>query len=242
MTGLQPPAAAVTRGVLVGAAAVATLAAWAAFARMALVTPHHHDATGRAFLASVVMWQAMVVAMMTPTVLPWIAAYATLVAPADGSRNWRAIGAFTGGYFAVWLAYSAGAAWLQMGLARAGLLMGDRVSTTLGALVLVSAGAFQFVPLKGACLAHCRNPLSYFLARWRNGPIGGFRLGVSHGAYCLGCCWLVMLTALAMGVMNLAWMAVLTVVVALEQVAPAGVWVGRAGGVLLIAWGAWLLA
>ena len=108
--------------------------------------------------------------------------------------------------------------------------------------MLVSAGAFQFVPLKGACLAHCRNPLSYFLARWNNGPIGGFRLGVSHGAYCLGCCWLLMLTALAMGVMNLAWMAVLTVVVALEQVAPAGVWVGRAFGVVLIAWGAWLLA
>jgi predicted metal-binding membrane protein len=108
--------------------------------------------------------------------------------------------------------------------------------------VLIAAGAFQFMPLKGACLAHCRSPLGYFIARWQDGPIGGFRLGLSHGAYCLGCCWLVMLTALAMGVMNLAWMAVLTMIVALEQVAPGGIWLGRGFGVLLIAWGACGLA
>ena len=98
------------------------------------------------------------------------------------------------------------------------------------------------MPLKGACLAHCRSPLGYFIARWQDGPIGGFRLGLSHGAYCLGCCWLVMLTTLAMGVMNLAWMAVLTMIVALEQVAPGGIWLGRGFGVLLIAWGACGLA
>lgn len=237
----EPSTAAVTRGVLVAAAILATLAAWAALAGASLFTPHHHGSALPAFAAGVAMWLLMVVAMMTPTVLPWIAAYATLVAPTSGTRSWRDLGAFTGGYFAVWLVYSVGAAVLQMGLARAQLLMGDRVGTALGALVLVAAGAFQFAPLKGACLAHCRSPLSYLLARWQNGPMGGFRLGVSHGGYCLGCCWLVMLTALALGVMNLAWMAVLTVMVATEQVAPAGIWMGRVFGVLLIAWGAWLL-
>jgi predicted metal-binding membrane protein len=237
----EPSTAAVTRGVLVAAAILAALAAWAALAGAAFFTPHRHGSTASLFLATVVMWLSMAVAMMTPTVLPWIAAYARLVAPSDKTTAWRAIGAFTGGYFAVWLVYSMVAATLQMGLARAGLLMGDRVGAVLGGSVLVAAGAFQFAPLKGACLAHCRNPLTYFLARWHDGPLGGFRLGVSHGAFCLGCCWLVMLTALAMGVMNLAWMAVLTVVMALEQTAPAGVWVGRACGLLLVAWGGWLL-
>ncbi len=231
---------AVTRAVLVSAAVVTTLAAWTALAGTALFTPHHHAATVPAFAAAVVMWLAMVVAMMTPTVMPWILAYATLVTPAGGPRSWRAIGAFTAGYAVVWLGYSVLAAALQTTLARAGLLVSDQVGARLGGAVLVAAGVFQFLPLKGACLAHCRSPLGYFVARWRDGPIGGLRLGLAHGLYCLGCCWLVMLTALAMGVMNLAWMAVVTAVVVLEQVAPAGPLVARLCGVGLIGWGVWL--
>lgn len=230
-----------TRAVLVSAAAVATLAAWAALAGAAFSTPHRHPVTTPALAATVVMWLAMVVAMMTPTVLPWVLAYATLVAPAGGARPWRAIAAFCGGYALVWLGYSVAAAAVQTALARAGWLVGDRVGTRLGGAVLMAAGLFQFLPLKGACLAHCRSPLSYFIARWQDGPIGGLRLGLAHGAYCLGCCWLVMLTALAMGVMNVAWMAVLTAVVVLEQVAPGGRWVSRVCGAGLLAWGAWLL-
>lgn len=234
--------ATVVRGGLTAAAIVAIGSAWAAVAGADFLTPHLHTTGAGAFPPAVAMWQAMCVAMMTPTVVPWIAAYARLVAPAGGAPAWRASAAFTGGYFAVWLGYSSLAAALQVALAAAGRLAGDRVGTGIAGLVLVSAGAFQFVPIKDACLAHCRNPLSYFLARWNNGPVGGFRLGVSHGAYCLGCCWLLMLTALALGVMNLAWMGALTVVVALEQLAPWGVWVGRAFGLGLVAWGAWLLA
>ena len=157
-------------------------------------------------------------------------AYATLVTPVKGARPWRATGVFTAGYLIVWLAYSVVAALLQVTLARAGLLLDDRLATALGGVVLVVAGAFQFMPLKGACLAHCRSPLSYFIAHWKDGPIGGLRLGLAHGAYCLGCCWLVMLTALAMGVMNLTWMALLTLIVVVEQVAPGGMWVGRMCG------------
>lgn len=232
---------AVTRGIVVVAAAVAALAAWALMGSATVLMPHHHVVTPLAVAATVLMWLAMVVAMMTPTVLPWILAYATLVTPVAGARPWRAIAAFTTGYLTVWFGYSLAAAGLQMALARAGLLLGDRVGTALGGALLIAAGAFQFMSLKAACLAHCRSPLSYFIARWLDGPIGGLRLGFSHGAYCLGCCWLVMLTALALGVMNLAWMAVLTVVVMLEQVAPGGVWVGRVCGVGLIAWGGLVL-
>src|SRR5678815_1456869 len=97
---------------------------------------------------------------------------------------------------------------------------------------------FQFAPIRQACLTHCRNPLSYLLSRWHGGPPAAFRLGAVHGAYCLGCCWLLMLTGFAVGLMNLAWMAVLTIVVAVEQTAPGGVWLGRLFGVGLAAWGA----
>jgi predicted metal-binding membrane protein len=232
---------AVTRGILVTAATAATLAAWALVGGSTLLMPHQHTAAP-AFAAALLMWLAMVVAMMTPTVLPWILAYATLVTPADGTRPWQAIAAFATGYLTVWFGYSVTAAALQMTLARTGLLLGDRLGAALGGTVLIAAGVFQVMPLKAACLAHCRSPLSYFIARWRDGPIGGLRLGLSHGAYCLGCCWLVMLTALAMGVMNLAWMAVLTAVVVLEQVAPGGLWVGRVCGAGLLGWGVWLIA
>lgn len=237
----SPVSLAVAHGILVAAAAAATLAAWAIVGGSTLLLPHHHVVTPLAFVATVLMWLAMVVAMMTPTVLPWILAYATLVTPVSGTRPWRAIAAFTAGYLTVWLGYSAAAAAVQVALARAGLLLGDRVGTALGGAMLIAAGVFQFMPLKSACLAHCRSPLSYFIARWRDGPIGGLRLGLSHGAYCLGCCWLVMLTALAMGVMNLAWMAVLTAVVVLEQVAPGGRWVTRICGAGLLGWGVRLL-
>jgi predicted metal-binding membrane protein len=107
--------------------------------------------------------------------------------------------------------------------------------------VLVASGVSQFVPLRQACLSHCRNPLTYFLARWRDGPAGGFRMGAVHGAFCLGCCWMIMLSGFALGVMNLAWMAVLTAMVCLEQLAPNGVWLGRAFGAGLAVWGLVLL-
>ena len=112
---------------------------------------------------------------------------------------------------------------------------------TLAGVLLVAAGLSQFLPLKRACLSHCRNPLTYFLARWKNGPTGGFRLGLTHGAYCLGCCWLVMLSGFGVGLMNLAWMALLTVVLCLEQVAPGGERIGQAAGLGMAAWGLALL-
>jgi predicted metal-binding membrane protein len=149
--------------------------------------------------------------------------------------------AFAGGYFVIWLGYSAAAAALQLGFERLVLLAGDRLVVPLAGAVLIGAGVSQFLPLKQACLAHCRNPLTYFLARWKHGPTGGFRLGAVHGAYCLGCCWLVMLTGFSMGVMNMAWMAVLTVVLAAEQVTPRGERLGRFFGVGLAAWGLTLL-
>ncbi|HQZ40355.1 MAG TPA: DUF2182 domain-containing protein [Vicinamibacterales bacterium] len=219
------------------AAGIATLAAWLWLAGAASVAPHVHTVEPAAFGLAVVMWQAMIVAMMAPVVAPWVAAYARLLAPEGGGATARRTASFAGGYFLVWLAYSVAAAALQLALQQLGALTVGVVARPLAAAVLICAGAAQFLPLKRACLTHCRNPLSYLIARWRNGPPSGLRLGAVHGAYCLGCCWLLMLTGLAMGVMNLAWMAVLTVIMVIEQTAPGGPWIGRAFGVVLLGWG-----
>lgn len=176
----------------------------------------------------------MVVVMMAPTAWPWLRAYATLAAPSPAARSWRSGATFALGYLGVWVPYSLAMAALQLWLASIGALAGDRLSAGAGGAVLVAAGLYQFAPLKSACLTHCRNPLTYFLAHWHDGPVGGVRLGLAHGAYCLGCCWAVMLTAFAMGVMNLWWMAALTVGVAAEQLTPWGVWVARALGTALV--------
>jgi predicted metal-binding membrane protein len=113
------------------------------------------------------------------------------------------------------------------------------MTPSAGAAVFAVAGVYQFVPLKRACLTHCRTPLAYFLTRWRNSPPGVFRMGFDHGLYCVGCCWALMTTALAVGVMNLWWMAALAAVALLEQVAPYGATLRRPlGGALLVA-GLW---
>jgi predicted metal-binding membrane protein len=106
--------------------------------------------------------------------------------------------------------------------------------------VLIGAGLFQFTLLKRACLTHCRNPLSFLLARWNNGPIGGYRLGLSHGWFCVGCCWALMATTLVVGMSNLWWMLAVTAAVFVEQVVPRGHLLRVPLGVALV--GAGLLA
>jgi predicted metal-binding membrane protein len=182
------------------------------------------------FIVAVLMWQAMMTAMMAPTVIPWLGAFHRF---ADRSqtlaRRAVATGAFASGYLVVWLAYSVCAAAAQSALQEIGVLdpqggMSGQVSagSHLRGAVLLAAGLFQLAPLKRACLTHCRNPLTYFIATWRGGAVGGFRMGLGHGAYCVGCCWALMATALALGAMNLWWMAALTSAVFVEQVVPRG--------------------
>ena len=159
-------------------------------------------------------------AMMAPTVMPWLTAVHRFTdRSVTRAGRFGATAAFASGYLVVWLAYSVCAAAAQVALQ-----MFESVSagSHVRAAVLVAAGLFQLAPLKHACLTHCRNPLTYFLTRWRSGPVGGFHMGLGHGAYCVGCCWALMATALALGVMNLWWMAALTAAVFVEQVVPRG--------------------
>ena len=142
------------------------------------------------------------------------------------------------------LGFSLAATLAQWALERAALLSPMDMtinSRLLGGLLFLAAGLYQFTPVKLACLSFCRSPLDFIVNHWRDGPGGALRMGMTHGLYCLGCCWILMLLLFAGGVMNLLWVAVLAIVVLIEKLS-AGPWIGRIGGVLLPPTAIWLLA
>ena len=187
-----------------------------------------------------VMWAVMMAAMMLPSAAPMILLYAAIARARHERGEWAAAsGVFVLGYIAIWSAFSLGAVALQFGLESAALLspMMEATSITLAGSVLIAAGIYQWTPLKQACLQRCRSPLDFVSQHWRSGARGAFAMGVRHGVYCVGCCWMLMLLLFIGGVMNLAWIAGLALFILVEKLAPAGRWVGRGAGVLLIGWG-----
>jgi predicted metal-binding membrane protein len=189
------------------------------------------------------MWAVMMAAMMLPSAVPMILAYATIsrqrsAARESGLRPW----AFVGGYLAVWTVFSLLATLAQWGMhelvLRAPAL--DEIGPLLGGVLLIAAGVYQWTPAKRVCLAQCRSPFDFLLTSWRDGAWGALRMGVVHGAYCVGCCWLLMLLLFAVGVMNMTWIALLSVLVLLEKATPQGGRLARGAGVLLVAWGGWM--
>ena len=189
------------------------------------------------WLAVFVMWAVMMAAMMLPTAMPMVSVFGTL----NRSRGeaGRTV-AFVAGYLALWAAFGAAATVAQWMLQTRGLLspMIVSMSPVLSAVVLVIAGAFQFTPLKHACLRACRAPLGFLLTDWRAGLWGAARMGVRHGLYCLGCCWALMALLFVGGAMNLLWIAALTLLVAMEKLAPKGDLLAKALGALMIGAGA----
>jgi predicted metal-binding membrane protein len=189
------------------------------------------------------MWGVMMAGMMLPTVSPMLMLYGTAARRGpDAGPALLHVTAMAVGYLLVWFLFSAGATLLQ-GVASRLLLVTPMMETATpraAGLLLLAAGAYQFTPLKGACLQACRSPLSFILERWRAGMLGAFRMGVDHGRYCLGCCWVLMLLLFAGGVMNLWIIAALTVFVLIEKLAPFGVHSGRLTGVALIGLGLWM--
>ena len=187
------------------------------------------------------MWAVMMAAMMLPSGAPMILLFATLAqrsrARGQSAGNW---GLFAGGYLAIWSVFSLAAAALQFGLEEAALIssMMQTTSTALAGSALVATGLYQWTPFKQACLRRCRSPLDFIVTHWRSGARGAFAMGVRHGAYCVGCCWMLMLLLFVGGVMNMAWIAGLALFVLVEKLAPAGHWIGRVAGLLLIVWGA----
>ena len=191
------------------------------------------------------MWAVMMVAMMLPSASPMLLLYGRVARrPAAGaSAASRQIYALAAGYLLAWTLFSFGATALQRFLAKLVFVssMMEVTSPVVGATLLFVAGVYQFTPIKEACLRTCRSPLGFLMSRWRPGWSGAFRMGLEHGALCVGCCWALMLLLFAGGVMNLAVIGALTVFVAFEKLTPFGARGARVSGVLLIAGAFWML-
>ena len=231
-------------------AALGALAAlgWLYLARHARMMTEMESAPrdGVDFAMILAMWLVMMAAMMLPSVAPTVLVHAAasrrMVAP--GAARWRSA-AFVGGYVLAWSAYALLAAALQVWLERLALLspaLAD-ASPLIGGAIVAAAGVYQLTPAKDVCLRHCRSPLQFVAEKWRPGTAGALRMGLWHGAYCVGCCGVLMALLFVVGVMNLAWVAAISIFVLLEKVAFAGTRAGRlASGWLMIGAGAALAA
>jgi predicted metal-binding membrane protein len=200
------------------------------------------------WLIAFFMWATMMVAMMLPSASPMVLLYARVARQAEsqgrGPTASASIASFAGGYLALWILFSLCAITLQWMLERTGglsVLMNSRSLSMSGAL-LIAAGVYQLTPLKTACLKQCRAPFSFVALHWRPGVFGAWRMGLEHGLYCVGCCAVLMLLLFVGGIMNLVWIAGLTLFVALEKLAPFGAAAARVAALLLIAAGLALVA
>lgn len=190
------------------------------------------------------MWWVMMVAMMLPSASPMILLFALV------NRRQRTQGApfipagvFAAGYLITWGGFSLVATGLQWFLERAELLSTMMASTSVrfAGFLLIAAGIYQLTPLKYACLRHCWSPMQFIMQYWRSGTFGALRMGIKHGLFCLGCCWLLMGLLFVGGVMNLYWIIGLAILVLLEKIIPAGHWMGWITGAGLIVWGGWIV-
>ena len=200
------------------------------------------------WLTMLLMWWAMMIAMMVPSAAPMILLYARVARGKTRAEAKSALAPttdFAAGYLACWLGFSALAVALQFALDRSGLIDGIMMWSTervLTAGLLIAAGLYQLSPQKATCLTQCRSPVEFLVRHWRPGRRGAFDMGLIHGAYCLGCCWALMLLLFAAGIMNLVWIAGLAFVVLLEKLAPFGEKLRKPLAALLIVGGAGLLA
>ncbi|KHK89482.1 DUF2182 domain-containing protein [Novosphingobium malaysiense] len=195
------------------------------------------------FLLTFWMWWVMMVAMMLPSAARMILLYVR-AASSRGTTAIPSTGSFLAGYLLVWGLFSLVATGLQMLLELAGLLAGMdmmSVSRPLSAAVLIAAGIYQLSPLKDVCLHQCRSPARFLSRSYRAGKGGALAMGARHGAFCIGCCWLLMALLFVGGVMNIAWIAILTLIVAAEKMLPGGRGIAFAGGIVCLVWALWIL-
>jgi len=198
------------------------------------------------FLFMFGMWAVMMVGMMTPSAAPMILIYAQVAHQAATlGKSFVSSAWFASGYLLAWTAFALLATLAQWGLERAALLsiMMESSSHIFGGIVLIAAGLFQWTPVKQACLAHCRAPLSFVQRHGGFKPdiSGAVRLGALHGAYCVGCCWALMALLFVGGVMNVLWIAGLMIFVLAEKIIPGARYFSRIAGLIAIAAGAWML-
>ena len=193
------------------------------------------DTKTTGFLPLAGMWAVMMAAMMLPTMVPTLRSYEDLMVSADGTRiGWLGV---LLGYSIVWIGFAFFITAVQMVLLSFNIvdMMGKAKSLWVSAALLMLAGAFQFTRAKEVCHGVCHSPMSYFLGHWKTGLNGGVRMGVSLGAYCVGCCWLFMTLGFAGGVMNFLWMGLATLMMVLEKLPQLGHFLVKPlGGILIL--------
>jgi len=204
---------------------------------------HPSSISNIAFITT--MWAVMMVAMMTPSVTVMMVLHAAVARKAAASnRPLVAIGWFLAGYLSAWIVFSFSACGAQWILTRLGLLTSTGVSGTFGGVVLIGAGLYQWSSLKDICLKQCQKPFDFLMRHGgiRLEPLGALRLGAVHGLYCVGCCWVLMALLFVGGIMNVLWIAGITVLIVVEKAAPNGSLIPRITGALMVAAGLLLLA
>jgi predicted metal-binding membrane protein len=194
--------------------------------------------TASHFVLMLAMWGIMMVAMMLPSAAPMILLFATIERRRSGTSPFPSVAMFTAAYVLVWVGFSLAATVLQWQLDHL-MLLSPALATTsalASATALIAIGAYQFTPWKHACLRNCRSPLEFISSYWAKGP---FAIGLRHGFYRVGCCWMLMLLLFVGGVMNLLWVALIAAFVLAEKTLPHGEWLSYAAGAALISWGSW---
>ena len=191
-------------------------------------------------LLYVLLWGVMMVAMMFPAIVPVVGLFSTVAGrKREQGVPFTPAWVFVAGYLVLWTL--AGGVGYTVDLAIQSLPEVFPALRTyglvIGGLTLIAAGVYQLTPLKYLCLSQCRSPMGFLLTSWRDGALGAFRMGLHHGAYCLGCCWSLMAVLFVVGTMNLVWMGILSMVIFVEKIVPHGVEMGKATGLALIALG-----
>jgi predicted metal-binding membrane protein len=256
------------RVIVLAALVVATLLAWAYVGylavqmdmggmemtgfRMAMTAtgmvmrPSFEAWSGPELVFTVVMWLVMMIGMMTPSATPIILLYARVGRQAAmQGKPFASTGWFASGYILTWAGFSLAATAGQWGLDRAALLTArmESASVWLGSVLLIAVGLYQWSPLKDKCLVQCQSPIQFIQRSggFRRNSLGSLRLGISHGIYCVGCCWALMTLLFVVGVMNVLWIAVISVLVLAEKIIPSGRFIPRLAGLVFLATGLYLV-
>lgn len=210
-----------------------------------LIAPALKPWTSADFVATFLMWIAMMVGMMTPSASPMIFMYARVGRAATSHGKLLApTGYFVAGYLLAWTGFGALATIVQWTLSRAMLLTPmAAVDNVLGGVILIVAGLYQWTTVKGACLRRCQTPLGFILQHggFRGDAAGSLSLGLRHGLYCVGCCWALMALLFVGGIMNVLWIAALAAFVLIEKLVPLGNIIPRLVGFGFVTAGLWLL-
>jgi predicted metal-binding membrane protein len=195
------------------------------------------ESAARSFALAALMWWTMMIGMMLPSAAPMILLFGNVQRRQLATeRPQLRVALFTAGYLCLWGAFGVLAAGAQILLTRVSLLAPVDLTATrwLGAVLVALAGLYQLTPLKNVCLRRCRSPAEFLSGHWRPGTAGAFRMGIRHGVYCVGCCWLLMSLLFVVGIMNLAWVAAITAFVIVEKLLPYGETTAKISGLALL--------